>query len=227
MMSKEKIFPYFTSSTYFVLVPHEVEIHKWKNICPKWNREYDSFIFLFFQMLFHGKTSQTLHTGLFSIIFLQTSILLYHCSTYEYISVHTRYILLWSSFMNYLPTKTTVETIFLRISSLECGPTKLPTSVTRMLPWTDLQTQSHLLWRLKLQNKASLSHPSPPFFQALFSHFFPPKGKETEGKTSCSSKSDNVPTFYLEQAPLGVKSALLSIGKCDSLLQEPESYPVS
>lgn len=79
----------------------------------------------------------------------------------------------------------------------------------------------------QLQNKASLSPISLPFFQALFSLFFPQKGTETKGKISCSSKNINISTFSPEQAPRGVRPALLSIGKCNSLLQASESYPIT
>lgn len=87
--------------------------------------------------------------------------------------------------------------------------------------------QSNLLQSVSYKIKLPFLPSLCPFFQALFSLFFPLKGTETERKISCSSKSNNISTFYPEQAPLGVRPALLSIGKCNSLLRVSESYPIT
>lgn len=197
IMSEEKVFSYFTSLTYFVLVPHELEIHWVEEYLSKWNREYDSFIFLFFQMLFLVKTSKTLHIGLFRTVF-ETSMML----LLQHICVHR-----CSSPMNYLPTQRTVEKIFLRGGGLEWSPTKLPRGITRMPPWTNSPMQSNFLRSLNYKIKLPFLLSLYPF-QALFSLFFSQKGRETAGKISCSSKSNDISTLSLEQASLGVRPAL-------------------
>lgn len=75
----------------------------------------------------------------------------------------------------------------------------------------------------QLQTQDSLSPISLSFFQALFSLFLSQKGEDTEGKNSCSSKTNNLSTFYPEPASLAVRASLLFIE--NSLFQAPESYP--
>ena len=202
-MLKEKVFSSFTSLTYFVLVPYELEIHWGEEHLPKWNREHDLFIFLFFQMLLHVKTSKTLHTGLFSIFFFEISITLYGCSIYVCISVCTRYTLLWSSIMNYLPTKRTVEKIFLRVSGLECSPTKLLTGTTSMLAWIYSQMQSNWLWSLSYKIKLPFPLSLCPVFKLCSPSSLLRRGQKPKEKSNAAAGGTTYLLSTCSKIPLG------------------------
>lgn len=182
----------------------KLEIHWVEEHLPKWNREYDLFIFLFFQMLFHVKTSKKFHLGLFNFFFFLTPVWCYYCcSIYVYTSVYTWYTLLWSPLMNYLPTKRTVQKIFLRISGLEGSPTKLPMGITRKLAWTNLEMQSNLLWSLSYKIKLPFLLSLCPFFKLCFpSSFLRMREKLKEKSAAAARVTTHLPSTQ-SQLPLG------------------------